>query len=674
METPGTFQYSCFHLEHQGDRINDFEELCDVAGVGPGSELKLVEDPYTEKDAKLHLLRIRDIIGASDWRTESFHGINSGSSVFASVSSDSLEHNANQSSGVNGDASTHAMSNYDFSRPLSLLECLPQAERVPPKTVKSLALSPWDPPPPHLRQRGHLLYIQVTTLEGETFHITSHVTGFYVNRSNSHKFDPSPREAPKAKFAHSLLRLLPALSQSFQTAFENLIKFNSALDPLVTFQPTNALPAAPWLVSDENTLTGRHNADLAKAQESYLVSGTESSDTLRDFNEEFQSTRELPRGNVPERVFRERLLSKLFADFTTAAVKGAMLIAKGELAPLNPTEEKDAQIFVYNNIFFSFGADGVGTFASEGANEAARVATGKDVLGVKAVNSLDLPGLATPGTVLVDYLGRRIVAQSIVPGIFKQREEGENQIDYGGVEGRDIVATHPSFVSIFEKLSKALRVQRHPVWDKEGARHDLEASVETKGLLGTDGRKYVLDLYRITPLDVVFLETHWKEMTDGEVQDPSSYPHRMAVLRLELIETLWKTKMREYINEHLRLRQEEQKNGNIEGLSAPSDSIITQDTETPSQNEATEADQEKGYQKPEGQSTEGSADTVDISNFNFSLNPDVFSYQQPQTDEEKAQIEKDEQDVRDACHFLTDKVIPTLVRAMLHILTWFSLS
>ena len=180
----------------------------------------------------------------------------------------------------------------------------------------------------------------------------------------------------------------------------------------------------------------QHHPDPTRSQEAFLVSGADGAENLRDWNEEFQTTRELPRETLQDRVFRERLTSKLFADYNDAAAKGAVLVARGEVAPLNPTEGKDAQIFIHNNIFYSYGCDGVQTFASEGGDEAARVAVGKDVAGVRAVNQLDIPGLFTPGTVVVDYLGKRIVAQSIVPGIFKQREPGEHQIDYGGVEGR----------------------------------------------------------------------------------------------------------------------------------------------------------------------------------------------------------------------------------------------
>src|SRR6202000_1992130 len=98
--------------------------------------------------------------------------------------------------------------------------------------------------------------------------------------------------------------------------------------------------------------------------------------------------------------------------------------------------------------------------STEGGDEAARVATGKDAVGVKSVNNLDIQGLFTPGTVVVDYLGKRIVGQSIVPGIFKQREPGEHQIDYGGVEGKDVIATLDAFVQPFSELSKAMKVKR----------------------------------------------------------------------------------------------------------------------------------------------------------------------------------------------------------------------
>ncbi|KKZ67794.1 protein TIF31 [[Emmonsia] crescens] len=639
VELPGTFQYTSFHLEHNGTRINDYVELSEVKDLQADSEVVLVEDPYTEKEARMHVIRIRELIGAAGDRVDNLHGICAGLSLHDSVAAGEQLSDAKE--GQDAQVKDHALADYDMSAPPVLQTILPRAQPSLPKTVKAISLSPWNPPPYHLRQRGHLLYLQVTTNEGEQHQITAHVSGFYVNKCSNAKFDPFPRPPPKNYSAHSLLTLISMLSPSFDAAFKALQESNNKKDLLTTFPFQNSIPNNPWLVPAASSPLTAHQPDVTRSQENYLISGVDNSETLRDWNEEFQSTRELPRDTVQDKVFRERLTSKLFADYNDAAARGAVLVARGEIAPLNPTEGKDAQIFVYNNIFFSFGADGVGTFASEGGDEAARVAVGKDVVGVKAVNQLDIPGLFTPGTVVVDYLGKRLVGQSIVPGIFKQREPGEHQIDYGGVEGKEVVAEHKDFVPVFEKLSTALRVKKHPVWDKEGKRHDLEGSVETKGLLGTDGRKYVLDLYRITPLDVA-----WSE--DAEGHEP--YPHRMCVLRLELVESYWRYKMGQYVKAEVEKRKtaktEAEKTETIEAAKGD-------EAEAPSTNEQGEA---------EKKAADGEQERVDISGFKLALNPDVFSGQVPQTDEEKEEWAQDEKEVRSACEYLTSKVIPELIQ------------
>lgn len=649
IDLPFTFQYSCFHLEHRGKRINDFVELSEVPEIAADPVVHLVEDPYTETQARMHFVRIRELIGASGDRTDLLHGIQAGLSLHDNiVKPNQAVEGEEQKETPPGD---HAMADYSLDAEGVVKTLLPPHAEPAPKTIKSLALSPWNPPPYTLRQKGHLMYMIVTTNEGEQHHVTSHVSGFFVNKSTNNKFDPFPRTSPKPQSAHSLLNLFAQLSPSFDASFKELQEFNGQKDPLSTYQVANAIPANPWMVSPEAAAISSHVADVARTQESYLLSGPEMAETLRDWNEEFQSTRELPKENVQDRVFRERLTSKLFAEYNEAAVKGAILVARGEVAPLNPTEARDAQIFVYNNVFYSFGADGVGTFASDGGDEAARVATGKDVMGVKAVNQLDISGLFTPGTVVVDYLGKRLVGQSIVPGIFKQREPGEHQIDYGGVEGKDVIAEHEGFKAPFAELSKSMRVKKHAVWDKENVRHDLEGSVETKGLLGTDGRKYVLDLYRITPLDVAWLEEHRK---DG-VSDENSYPHRMAVLRPELVESYWRLKLREYVQAEVTKRREARK---AEEAAAASEKTNGEATETSEEGKevAAKDGETNGTEKKEPEQ-----ERVDVSGFQFTLNPDVYCGQRPQTEEEKAEWAKDEEEVRAACNYLTAEVIPKMV-------------
>jgi len=622
VDQPHTFQYSCFHLEHKGKRINDFVELSEVPDIMEDPVCTLVEDPYTEAQARMHIVRVRELIGAAGDRTDLVMGIDAGTSLCDGVEiTDSKDQRED----------TNPVTGYDLNAPGPISAMLAKMRDPAPKTIKSLSLSPWNPPPYNLRNRGHLLYLQVTTNEGEHFSITSHVSGFYVNRSTGHKFDPAPKTSPKAYSAHSLISLIAQISPSFDASFSSLQEYNGQRDPLASYQLSNSIPAAPWLVKASSLQ--QHQPDLARSQEALLLSGADNMETLRDWNEEFQSTRELPKETVQDRVFRERLTSKLFAEYNEAAVRGACLVARGEVQPLNPTEERDAQIFVYNNVFYSFGADGAGTFTSDGGDEAARVAVGKDVQGVKNVNQMDIDGLCTPGTVVVDYLGKRIVGQSIVPGIFKQRDPGENQIDYGGVEGKDVIAEHEGFVKPFSELSKNMRVKKHAVWDKEGKRHDLEASVETKGLLGTDGRKYVLDLYRVTPLDIAWLEQH---RGDGQT-DEQRYPHRMTVLRPELVDSYRITKLREYIAKMLEEKREAKK--------AEEESAEKKDGEA-----------KDGEEQPKPQ------ESVDVSGFSFTLNPDVFSGQLPQNEEEKASYQEDEADVRKVCDYLRVDVIPRFLR------------
>ena len=568
----------------------------------------------------MHIIRMRELIGAAGDRVDNLHGLLAGLSLYDAVGAEELSED-NARKGWNG-AKDHPLVGYDLNAPSPLQTILPRA--LPPllRIVKSISLSPWNPPPYSLRQKGHLLYLQVTTNEGEQHQITSHVSGFYVNKCSNGKFDPFSRPAPKNHSAHSLLTLISHLSPSFDVMFQALQESNHKRDPLTIFPFQNAIPNSPWLVSLCASALNTHQPDITRSQESYLISGVDNAETLRDWNEEFQTTRELPHEAIIHKVYRERLTSKLFADYNDAATRGAVLVARGEVAPLNPSEAIDAQIFVYNNIFYSFGADGVSTFASEGGDEAARVAVGKDVMGIKTVNQLDIPGLYTPGTVVVDYIGKRIVGQSIVPGIFKQRQPGEHQIDYGGIEGKEFIADHPDFVPVFEKLSKALRIKKHPVWDKDGKRHDLEGSIETKGLLGTDGRKYVLDLYRIAPLDVLWAE---------DEGNSESYPHRMAILRLELVESYWKSKKSQY-----------EKNEEDNGKTGTQDMIV----------------QKRSKKSEEALDQE----IVDISAFNLALNPDVFSGQVPQTDEEKEEWVRDEKDVRDACGYLRNEIFPKLIQ------------
>lgn len=54
---------------------------------------------------------------------------------------------------------------------------------------------------------------------------------------------------------------------------------------------------------------------------------------------------------------KTRAVSKIYNDFAESATKGATAIVEGKLTSLNPNEPLKQQVFVYNQIFFSFATD-----------------------------------------------------------------------------------------------------------------------------------------------------------------------------------------------------------------------------------------------------------------------------------------------------------------------------
>ena len=90
-----------------------------------------------------------------------------------------------------------------------------------------------------------------------------------------------------------------------------------------------------------------------------------------------------------------------------------------------------------------------------GGDETAYKQASNDLLGVSAYNRIEVPGLHTSGTAVIDYRGHRIIAQTIIPGLFSStitptfgillnfaalglaQEDGHVNIGYGSLEGSE---------------------------------------------------------------------------------------------------------------------------------------------------------------------------------------------------------------------------------------------
>ncbi|KAI9254747.1 clustered mitochondria-domain-containing protein [Helicostylum pulchrum] len=650
MESPDTCANSCFYLSYNGKRVNDYLELGEIEGITPESELVMVEDTYTERDVRLHVSRLRDLLGGPYKPNPSTVGIDPAISLLTAITGDIDEPIVNEADRKMEDLFSdepvpeHVFSSCNINERSKLSKMIPaEFKRIAPECIKSLTLSGWNPVPHRQKLKGDLLYLTVTTLEGEILHITASTKGFFVNSSSNNKFDPSPSSTKRAS-AHSLITLLQKVSPLFKTKFLELQDFITRHHMLEVLPVNTYYPSHPWAVENPEI-----TFDPSRPCETYLNSGADAVESLRDWNDELQSHRELPKTVLQERVLRERLITKVQAEFTEAAVRGAMAVVNGSVLPLNPLEVEESHMYVYNNIFFSKGNDGRGTFESLGADEAAHVATGKDLEGVKILNSIDADGLYTLASVIVDYKGVRIVAQSIVPGIFRRQDE--NSIVYGSVDNGVQISSDPTFhESIGNDVAKSLHLAEHTVLDASNAEVKLYTSQETKGLLGADGRRYMLDLYRLNPVDIEFLESECVEK-DGK----PAYPHKMTLLRPELMSLFWEHKFRQWVKaktDQVKKEKEANKPAAIEGAEKTEEK-----TEAKTEAKTEEKTEEKEVAKTAEEKEEEEIQ-IDVNEFKLSFNPDVFtSAKQPTNEETKQQ----EETIREASKFLAEEVIPSIV-------------
>ncbi|XP_022692197.1 clustered mitochondria protein homolog isoform X1 [Varroa jacobsoni] len=555
MDMQDTCHRTCFQLTFDGNTLDNFVELKTIENLKEGSTIKLVEEPYTQRKARIHVRHVRDLAqslsqaeaySGQDLGSPSFLSVLTGGDVFASLRgvdpNKSVQHDrdvdctppahvippTSPAQNANGQQTTIR------EPPLAalLLETEEQTKKL--QALKTFTLSGWNPPPGPRKLRGDLLYLYVTTLEDKNFHITSSTKGFFVNYSTENSFDPK-RQGQLGKGSqiyHSLVDLLNCLSPGFKKNFAQIQKIRCARNDLERV-------LTPYQVHSWLAPALDHSLDAIRAEDaSAFKLGYEEQipGQTRDWNDELQSTKELPRQGLAQRVLRERAVFKVYADFVAAATRGAVAVVEGNVLALNPGEEFRSQMFIWNNIFFSLGFDVRDHYARVGGDAAAHVALANDLKGVQAYFDADVDGLHTLGTVVVDYRGYRVMAQSIIPGILEK--EQDQSVVYGSIDSGKTVVSHPKYEELLGAAASTIKVQPHEVLNTEGDAVSLASSIECKGIVGDDGRHYILDLMRTFPPDVNYLQQDFVELPKElrEMGFPKQQRHKLASLRNELIE------------------------------------------------------------------------------------------------------------------------------------------
>lgn len=412
------------------------------------------------------------------------------------------------------------------------------------------------------------MYLYVVTLEEKRIHITASTRGFYVNQSTDEVFNPKPAtggdiastgssgNANKHSIYHSLVDLLATLSPLFRRNYALIQRRRHQRHPFERL-------VTPYQVYSWTAPPLEHTVDSIRAEDAFsskLGYEEHMPGQTRDWNEELQTTRELPRGTLAERIIRERAIFKVHSDFVAAATRGAMAVVDGNVMALNPSEDTKMQMFIWNNIFFSLGFDVRDHYKALGGDAAAFAAPANDLHGVRAYAAVDIEGLYTLATAVVDYKGYRVTAQSIIPGILERDQE--QSVVYGSIDFGKTVVTNDKYLELLNKAGQALKIVPHKVLSGEGEKEvavEICSSVECKGIIGNDSRHYILDLLRTFPPDphyVVFDEPEeGEEGTPVLVQEkpelsaemtalgfPRRHKHKLCSLRQELVDAFFESR------------------------------------------------------------------------------------------------------------------------------------
>jgi len=676
MDREDTCHRTCFSLQLDGTTLDNFAELKTVEGLKEGSLIKVVEEPYTMREARIHVRHVRDLLKSVE-PADAYNGVDCASLSFLNTvtGGDIMEKRRVRTDPVDCTPPDFILPGTGEGKEVPLAPLHPTSKDQPIKLncLKVLTPSGWNPPPGHRKLHGDLLYLQVVTMEDKHYHITASTRGFYVNHSTEEEFNPKP--ANPSYLSHSLIELLNQVSGTFKRNFALLQKRRTGRHPYERV-PT------PYQIYSWIGPQLEHNIDAIRAEDAFSSKlGYEEHipGQTRDWNEELQTTRELPRKNLPERLLRERAIFKVHSDFVSAATRGAMAVIDGNVIAINPGEETKMQMFIWNNIFFSLGFDVKDHYKDLGGDAAAYVAPRNDLQGVKVYNAVDLEGLFTLGTVVLDYRGYRVTAQSIIPGILERDQE--QSVVYGSIDFGKTIVTQSKYLDLLQKAGNQLKILPHKVVNAKNEEVELCSSVECKGIIGNDGRHYILDLLRTFPPDVNFLKVEGAELSKEATAlgFPVEHRHKLSCLRQELIDAFVESRYMMFIKcaavqlQQLTLKKQlppqimekkeevEKEKGSKEGEMEEDEAKRIVESMTDSITSGEKQDMEDST-KEIVKKAANAVGSLKETEFDIRFNPDVYSPGVNHPDPTGDAYKKQCQLVKDAADFLLTAQIPAFIR------------
>uniref|UniRef100_A0A4W4FGN6 Si:ch211-166a6.5 n=1 Tax=Electrophorus electricus TaxID=8005 RepID=A0A4W4FGN6_ELEEL len=243
-----------------------------------------------------------------------------------------------------------------------------------------------------------------------------------------------------------------------------------------------------------------------------------------DWNEELQAARDLPQTTLEERLQREKALLQVNSAFVWAVAEGSEKVIDGFVDPINSCSQDPA--FLWGGLFMSMGGTGAEWLGGERGRRAAQRLELRSIQSYSDLEG-DLQALHTLPTALADYRGLRLSAQGLAPGLQGVDQPGVPRgLLYGVGAGPIENPARRKLLELLAQSAKSLGLQRHAVVGPSSHQVPLFTSTDVQGLLGADGRYYLLDVFRTMPADANFRVAEGEEGEEGATL--RRFPHGLC--------------------------------------------------------------------------------------------------------------------------------------------------
>lgn len=223
---------------------------------------------------------------------------------------------------------------------------------------------------------------------------------------------------------------------------------------------------------------------------------TQEDEGAMTWNEAFQRAIDLPETNDTVKLEKMEMIAKIAQDFvSTAQLFGRIIISEVFLSNDNKTFKPSVaaggnaggEKYILNGILFKFAVDWKGIYTSD---EYAMKAASHELKGLEQFLDFS-PGVRVPLICLIDYLGFRLIALSLLP------IDGSTLVYGSDNAGHTVSSTDPE--GNMKKAGEILKLKEHVAGQRESFTAQVSFPADIEGHLGADNRFYVLDLARLMP-------------------------------------------------------------------------------------------------------------------------------------------------------------------------------